>query len=52
MLESTEGAIEKGQSREPGNVGTQGEDKTKQKHNTMFVGHHYSQTNTNNINKT
>ena len=52
MLESTEGAIEKGQSREPGNVGTQGEDKTKQKHNTMFVWHHYSQTNTNNINKT
>jgi len=26
--------------------------KTKQKHNTIFVGHHYTQTNTNNVNKT
>ena len=25
---------------------------TKQKHNTICVGHHYTQTNTNNINKT
>ena len=25
---------------------------TKQKHNTICVGHHYEQTNTNNINKT
>jgi hypothetical protein len=25
---------------------------TKQKHNTIRVGHHYTQTNTNNINKT
>jgi hypothetical protein len=23
-----------------------------EKHNTIFVGHHYSQTNTNNVNKT
>ena len=26
--------------------------KTKQKHNTIYVGHHYTQTNTNNVNKT
>ena len=25
---------------------------TKQKHNTICVGHHYTQTNTNNVNKT
>ena len=26
--------------------------KTKQKHNTIYVGHHYTQINTNNVNKT
>ena len=26
--------------------------KTKQKHNTIYVGHHYMQINTNNVNKT
>jgi hypothetical protein len=26
--------------------------KTKQKHNTICVRHHYAQTNTNNVNKT
>jgi len=26
--------------------------KTKQEHNTICVGHHYAQTNTNNVNKT
>jgi hypothetical protein len=26
--------------------------KTKQKHNTIYVGHHYPQTDTNNVNKT
>ena len=26
--------------------------KTKQKHNTIYVGHHYAQINTNGINKT
>jgi len=26
--------------------------KTKQKHNTIYVGHHYIQTNTKNVNKT
>ena len=25
---------------------------TKQKHNTIYVGHHYAQTNTNKVNKT
>jgi hypothetical protein len=36
-------AITKGQSRETGNKNT---NKTKQKHNTLCVGHHYTQTNT------
>jgi len=36
-------------SKETGNI--DGE-KTKQKHNTKCVGHRYSQTNTNNVNKT
>jgi hypothetical protein len=32
---------------------TQGEkQKQKQKHNTICVGHHYTQANTNNVNKT
>ena len=26
--------------------------KTKEKHNTIYVGHQYAQTNTNNVNKT
>ena len=50
MLENTEGAIENGQSRETDNIGYT---KTKKKnHNTICVGHHYMQTNTNNVNKT
>ena len=28
------------------------EDKTNNKYNTIRVGHHYAQTNTNNVNKT
>ena len=31
---------------------TQDEDKQKKKHNTICVGHHYTQANTNNVNKT
>jgi hypothetical protein len=31
---------------------TQDEDKQNKKHNTIYVGHHYTQTNTNNVNKT
>jgi len=30
--------------------GTQDEEKTKQKHNTICVGQHYTKTNTNNVN--
>jgi len=35
----------------PENLATQRR-KTKQKHNTICVGHHYTQANINNINKT
>ena len=52
MLENTEGAIENGQSRETGNIGYTRRGKTKQKHHTICVEHHYMQTNTNNVNKT
>ena len=47
-LENTEGTIKNGLSWETGNVGTQYEEK----HNTICIGHHYMQTNTNNVNKT
>jgi hypothetical protein len=40
-----------GQSRENENIGYTRRRKTKQKHNTICVGHHYTQTNTNNVNK-
>ena len=49
MLDNTEGA-RKGQSRETGNIGYTRT--IKQKHNILCVGHHYAQTNTNNVNKT
>ena len=32
--------------------GTQDEEKQNKKHNILCVGHHYTQTNTNNVNKT
>jgi len=32
--------------------GTHDEEKQNQKHNTIYVGLHYTQTNTNNVNKT
>ena len=53
MLENTEGAIKKVQSRsrETGNIGHKSR-KTKLKHNTICVGHHYMQTNINNVKKT
>jgi hypothetical protein len=51
-LENTEGAIKNGQSRKTGNIGYTRQRKTKQKHNTICVGHHYPQTNKNNVNKT
>jgi len=52
MLQITEGAIKNGQSRETGNIGHTRRRNTNQKHNTICVGHHYAQTNTNNSNKT
>ena len=55
-----EGAIKNGQCRETGNIGyTRYKTKTKKNqknpkkpHKTICVGHHYTQTNTNNVNKT
>ena len=49
--------IQKGQSKVDNlerltTQGTQDEGKQKQKHNTIYVGHHYVQTNTNSVNKT
>jgi hypothetical protein len=52
MFENTEEAIKNGQSRETGNIGFTRRRKTKQKHNTLCVGNHYTQINTNNLNKT
>ena len=51
-LENTEGVIKNGQFRETGNIGYTRRRKTQQTHNTICVGHHYAQANTNNINKT
>jgi hypothetical protein len=48
-LENTKGAIQIWQVRETGKTK---KNKTKQKHNTICFGHHYAQTNTNNVNKT
>ena len=45
-------AIDSGKSRETGNIGYTRRRQTKQKHNTVCVGHHYTQANTNNVNKT
>jgi len=39
-------------NRETGNIGYTIRRRTKQKHNTICVGHHYTQINTNNVNKT
>jgi hypothetical protein len=41
-----------GKSRETGNIGYTRRRKTKQKHNTICVGHHTMQTNTKNVSKT
>ena len=45
-------AIINGQYRETGNIIYTRRRKTSQKHNTICVGHHYTQTNTNKLNKT
>jgi hypothetical protein len=50
MLENTDGAIKNGQSRETSNMEYTRRRKTKQKHNTICVGHHYVQAKTNNVN--
>ena len=50
MLENTGGAIKNGQSRETGNTGYTRRRKTNTYHNRF--GHHYTQTNTNNVNMT
>ena len=44
MLENTERTIKNGQSRETG--------KDEEKQNAICAGHHYTQTDTNNVNKT
>ena len=44
--------ITNGQSRETGNTRHTRRRQEKQKHNTICVGHHYAQANTNNVNKT
>jgi len=49
MLENTKGAIKNKISIEASN---KDEEKTKQKHSTLCVGHHYRKTTTNNVNKT
>ena len=46
-----EGAIQHRQSRETGKIEYTRRRQTK-KHNTICVRHHYTQTNTNNVNKT
>ena len=53
-LENTEETIKNGQSRETGNipVGYTRRRQAKHRHNTICVGHHYDQTNTNNVSKT
>jgi hypothetical protein len=44
-------AIEKWQSRETGNIGHTRQRKTNKKHNTICIGHHYTQANTNCVNQ-
>jgi hypothetical protein len=51
-LENTEWTIKNGQSREIGNIGYTRRRQEKQIHNTICVGHQYTQTNSNNVNKT
>jgi hypothetical protein len=53
MLENTEGVIKNGQSRETCFIGYTRQRKTiKKNYSTICVGHHYVQSNTNNVNKT
>ena len=50
-LENTERSIKNEQYGDTGNMGYTRRRKTKQKHNTICVGHHYIQTNINKVNK-
>ena len=54
MLRNSKGAIKNGQSTELVTQVTYNvrRRKAKQKHNTICTGHHYTHTNTNNVNKT
>ena len=52
MLENTEEVIKKGHSRGAGNIGYIRRRKTKQKHNTICVEHHYVQINRSDVNET
>jgi hypothetical protein len=59
MIENTEVVTQNGQCRETGKTGHKSQKKKKKKKkkkapktNTMCVGHHYPQANTNNVNKT
>ena len=51
-VKETEGVIKNEQSREHRIHKPQDEDKENKKHNTIYVGYHFAQTNTNNVNKT
>ena len=51
-LDNTDVAIKNWQSRKTGNIEYTGRWQAIQKHNTICDGHHYTQTNTNNISKT
>ena len=51
-LENTEGATKREQSRETANIGYTRRRKTKKKLIIICAGHHYTETNTNNVNKT
>ena len=46
---NTKGVFKNGQSREHGNIGYTKRRKTKQRHKTICVGHHNTQTNTNDV---
>jgi hypothetical protein len=52
MLDNIEGDIKNWQPRETDNIEYTRRRQTKQKHNTICVGHHCTQTNANNVNKT
>ena len=51
-LENTEVKIKNGQSRETSDIWYTRRRQRKQKQNTICVGYHYAQTNTNNVNNT